>query len=118
MSTLPLHIKSTSTPTIGWGTSADTTYGIVQSETSDPQGMWKQVKNHVGQVCVKLLYDTGDQKRIAILLDSTKTPPKIGDTVTWDSKSYTCEGAPVTARNEDFTQLELLLTTTAGITLA
>ena len=65
----------------------------MQSETSDPQGMWKQVKNHVGQVCVKLLYDTGDQKRITILLDSTKTPPEIGDTVTWDSKSYTCEGA-------------------------
>ncbi len=118
MATLPLHIKSAGTATIGWGTSDDTTYGIVQSEATTPQGQWKQVKDHVGKVVVKLLYDTGTQKRISILLDSSKTAPEIGDTVTWDTVKYLCEDAPVTARNEDFTQLELLLTTTEGIALA
>lgn len=117
MATLPLHIKSAATATIGWGTSDDANYGIVQSETTDPQGMWKQVKNNLGQVCVKLLYDTSTQKRISLLMDSSKIAPDIGDTVTWDTVAYTCEGAPVTARNEDFTQLELTLTTTQGITL-
>lgn len=115
---LPTHIKSTATPTIGWGTSADVQYGIVQSEATTPEGMWKEVKNHIGQVIVKLLYDTGTKKRISILLDSTKTPPVLGATVTWDSVKYICEGAAVTASNEDFTQLELELGAYQGITLA
>ena len=118
MPTLPLHIKSAATPTIGWGTSDDTTYGIVQTEATTPQGMWKSVKDHVGKVVVKLLYDTGKQKRISILLDSSKTEPEIGDIVTWATVKYLCEDASVTARNEDFTQLELLLSITEGITLA
>lgn len=118
MATLPLHIKSAATPTIGWGTNANVEYGIVQSETTTPQAMWKQAKNHLGKVVVKLLYDSGKQKRISILLDSTKTAPEIGDIVTWDTVKYLVEDAPVTARNEDFTQLELTLSITEGITLA
>ena len=118
MASLPVHIKSTATATIGWGTSDDTTYGIVQSEATTPQGQWKQVKDHVGKVVVKLLYDVGTQKRISILLDSTKTAPAIGDIVTWATVKHLCEEAPVTARNEDFTQLELLLTVTEGIVLS
>jgi len=118
MTTLPLHIKSTATPTIGWGTSTDVQYGIVQGETTTPQGMWKQLKDHLGKVVVKLLYDEGSQKRISIMLDSAKTAPALGDIVTWDSVAYLVEEPPVTtARNEDFTQLELTLTTTDGITL-
>jgi len=117
--TLPTQIKSTATPTIGWGTSADVQYGVVQSEVTTPQGMWRQLKNHLGQVVVKLLYDNGSQKRISIMLDSTKTPPAIGSTVTWDTVKYLVEEPPVvTARNEDWTQLELTLTETQGITLA
>ena len=116
--TLPLHVKSSGTATIGWGTSADVQYGIVQSETTDPQGMWKQVKDHIGKVVVKLLYDTATTKRISILLDSTKTAPTIGDVVTWATIKYLVMAAPVTARNEDFTQLELTLETCPGITLA
>lgn len=115
---LPTHIKSTATPTIGWGTSADVQYGIVQSEATTPEGMWKEAKNHIGQIVVKVLYDTGTKKRISILLDSTKTPPAIGDTVTWATIKYLCEGAVVTASNEDFTQLELDLAAYQGITLA
>ncbi len=115
---LPTHIKSTATPTIGWGTSANVQYGIVQSEATTPEGMWKEAKNHLGQIVVKVLYDTGTKKRISILLDSTKTPPAIGDTVTWDAIKYICEGAAVTASNEDFTQLELELGAYQGIVLA
>lgn len=115
---LPTHIKSTATATIGWGTSANVQYGIVQSEATTPEGMWKEAKNHLGQIVVKLLYDTGTKKRIMILLDSSKTPPAIGDTVTWDSVKYICEGATVTASNEEFTQLELELGSYQGIALA
>ena len=115
---LPTHIKSSGTPTIGWGTSSDVQYGIVQSEATTPEGMWKEAKNHLGQIVVKVLYDTGTKMRISILLDSTKTAPAIGDTVTWKTLKYICEGAAVTASNEDFTQLELELGAYQGITLA
>ena len=90
----------------------------MQTEATSLQGMIRELRDHVGKVVVKLIYDKGTQKRIRIMLDTTKTPPEFGDTVTWDSKQYLCEGSEVAASNEDFTALDITLTQSEGITLA
>lgn len=112
---LPKQIKSTGTAQIRWGCSDDAQYGIVQGENKNPEGQWREAKNHLGQTVAVQLYDQSETHRVTILLGVGKTPPELGAIVRWDGKQYVCQGADETARNEEWVQLELTLKAWQGI---
>lgn len=114
---VPITLKSTATPDIMWGVPEDATWGIVQSVEETPEGSWAYAKNHIGQTVIAKLYDTGQSITVMVLMDSTKSTPEIGDVLTWDTKKFVCEAAPVSAANERFTELRITMRAWQGIVL-
>lgn len=94
-----------------WGADAVCAdYGEVQRVTRRGTGAWKDLKNRFGAVTGKTIYDQGDKISVTVLLKKNKQPPKQGDKISFDGKTWLVdEDVTVEQQNEDYQTLSVPL---------
>lgn len=95
-----------------WGAdAAGADYGEVQRVTKANRGTWKDLKNRVGAVVGRTLYDENDTLAVTVLLKKSKTPPKQGAKVTYAGSAYLVDSdVTVEQQNEDYQTLSFTMT--------
>lgn len=94
-----------------WGADAVCAdYGEVQRVTKRNAGSWKDLKNRVGAVTGKTLYDENDKINVTVLLKKTKQPPAQGQKISYDGKLWLVdEDVTLEQQNEDYQTLTVPL---------
>lgn len=96
--------------TFVWGTDSETTYGVVQSKSENESAEIAEERNHIGQVIVQKAYSKGSEVRLNVLIDSTKTLPTPGSTITLDSVNYLVSSCEKTGEGEGFQKAVIVAT--------
>lgn len=86
-------------------------YGEVQRVRRVDRGTWKDLKNRVGAIVGKSLYDGAEAYETTVLLKKSKTPPAKGTVVSYKSKKYLIDSdVTLEQSNEDYQTLSFTMT--------
>lgn len=85
-------------------------YGEVQRVTKRGGGSWKDLKNRVGAVTGKTLYDENAKISVTVLLKKNKQPPEQGKKISYDGKIWLVdEDVTLEQQSEDYQTLTVPL---------
>lgn len=85
-----------------WGTLADRSFGVVQSDNENDSAEIAEERDHQGKVIVQKAYSVAKERRVNVLIDSEKELPKAGETVTIGGVEYLVSSCEKTGEGEGF----------------
>ena len=78
-----------------WGTSSDTTYGLIQTMTTGKGGKQKEYLNYQGDTVTLVTYDKNDTIQLtALCVGSAPTLPEMGETFAVGGATYYVNAEP------------------------
>jgi tRNA A58 N-methylase Trm61 len=95
--------------TLKFGTSEDTTYGVVQNKGNNNSVEVAEARDHLGRVIAQQAYSKSREKQIEVLFDTSATYPEPGTAVTVDGESFLVLSCNETEANTEFKKATLTL---------